>query len=1531
MTAVDAARPNPPPDRSDAGSGAPPLPFTETIRRWIGFVTFGLLVYVPILLTDPGKVEADTKTYLYLDPGRLLSEAMRMWDPEIGMGTVSHQTIGYLFPMGPFYWVLEQALGLPSWVAQRLWMATLLFAAGMGVWFLLKTIGMRGPGVVVGVFAYTFTPYVLQYSSRFSVILGPWAALGWMIAFAMLALRRGGWKYPALFAVTVQLVGSVNATALLFAGLGPLLFIPYSVWVLADSTWRRAWQVVWRTGLLTIVTSLWWISGLWAQGSYGLDILKYTETVETVSLTSYSNEIIRGLGYWFFYFKDLIGPWNDAVINMTQWRWLILVSYAVPALALLSGVIVGWRHRGFFVLLVLVGMIVAVGASPFDNPSILGSLFKDFAASSSAGLALRSTSRAVPLVALGMAGLLAAGVTAVADALARHRRGWLGLGIAAFVGALVLLNAPGIWNGGLYSRYLERDEAIPKYWTRALRTLDAQPHDTRVLSLPGSDFAAYRWGVTIDPIEPGLMDRPYVARELVPWGSPASAGFLEAFDRRIQAGQLEPDAIAPVARKMAVGDILLRMDLQTERYNLIRSSELWKLFSPIPPAGLEPAKTFGTKIPGKPAVSRIDEETIAIGRAGGDPPPVAVLRVKKPLAITRTTSADKPIVLAGDADGVMDASAVGLLDPNRILLFSGSYAKNPGGLAKQVARDATLVVTDTNRKRSHRWTGARDNSGHTEQVDEKPLKLDQRDARLELFPGSGTAQQTVAEQRGVKVVEASDYGLAGLAPQPGFRAVRAADGDPRTAWEVGGNLGDVEGQSIRIVADAPITTDHVNLLQPIRGPRGRWVDTATLSFDGGHPVKIRLGRQSRDPSAIGQTVKFPQQTFTTFELRIDSVHEKPLSQWKITAKPGDSVRWNASYVGFAEIRLRDDKPGSKDLKVDEYVRMPTDLLAAIGTASLDHPLVFTMTRDGRAGDPVTDSEFALQRVFSVPTARDFTVGGSARINPGAPDNVIDSVLGFPGADAGGYTVTTSDRLFGDVASRGSSAIDNDPKTAWTTPIGDILGQWVRVETPAPITFDHLDLQVVNDGVHSVPTELKITSDDGTTRNMKVPDVASEKKLGSTARVPVTFEPITGKVFTVSLEAVREVIENDYATQQPNVMPVGIAELGIPGVVRPPAPTNLAGECRSDLLTIDAVPVPIRVSGTTANATTKGPLTVARCNPDGGAVRLVAGTHQLRAAPGLQTGIDVDRLVLSSGAGGSAATISTIAAGEAGATNAGASGAPALKVVKQGPTSAKLEIPAGDKPYWLVLGQSNNAGWTAKADGKDLGTSKLVDGYANGWLIKPTGRPVTVNLDWTPQRVVNIAIGASLVGVLACIGILIAAAVRRRRTGTAHALGVSGASPVIESPFVARGATPGRVAIVATGLAAGIAAAVLIRPWCGLLVGGLVVLVLIQPRLRWLVSLFPVLAVLLLGIAVVANQSEHSWPTDINWPTHFWALRTLGWLAVVTLAADALIGLVRGAEPVGRHAPLEPPGPATDDDDAGSSPPGDADAVSAVTP
>ncbi|HZJ28313.1 MAG TPA: alpha-(1-_3)-arabinofuranosyltransferase family protein, partial [Acidimicrobiia bacterium] len=556
-----------------------------------GYLLLAALAYLPVLRSDPGRLAADTKTYLFLDPSRLLGRAWSMWDPNIGLGTVSHQTIGYLFPMGPFFW-LGEAVGLPDWVTQRLWLGSIIFAAGLGVLFLLRTLGQRGPGVVVATLVFILSPYVLDYSSRISVILLPWAALPWLLALTIRALRDGGWRYPVLIAIVVQVVGGVNATALLFAGLAPALWIPFSVWGLRETSGRRAFQVVWRTGLVTVLCSLWWMAGLWAQGGYGLDVLQFTETVRAVSRTSLAPEVLRGLGYWFFYGQDKLGPWTESSVAYTQRPLLILVGYSIPALAFLAAAVIRWRYRTYFVLLLAVGVAIAVGTYPYDAPSPAGSIFRHLANSSSAGLALRSTGRATPLVVLAVAVLLGMGINALATRFsdAATPRRWIPIGAAVGVGALAVANFPSLWTGTYYGSNLERDADVPQYWQDAIAALDGRPYDTRILELPGSDFASYVWGNTVDPITPGLTDRPYVARELIPWGSPASADLVNALDRRIQEGLFEPDALAPVARLLAAGDVVLRNDLQTDRYNLVKIRTLWRQFDP-PPDGLGEPET----------------------------------------------------------------------------------------------------------------------------------------------------------------------------------------------------------------------------------------------------------------------------------------------------------------------------------------------------------------------------------------------------------------------------------------------------------------------------------------------------------------------------------------------------------------------------------------------------------------------------------------------------------------------------------------------------------------------------------------------------------------------------------------------------------------------------------------------------------------------------------------------------------------------------------------------------------------------------
>ena len=95
------------------------------------------------------------------------------------------------------------------------------------------------------------------------------------------------------------------------------------------------------------------------------------------------------------------------------------------------------------------------------------------------------------------------------------------------------------------------------------------------------------------------------------------------------------------------------------------------------------------------------------------------------------------------------------------------------------------------------------------------------------------------------------------------------------------------------------------------------------------------------------------------------------------------------------------------------------------------------------------------------------------------------------------------------------------------------------------------------------------------------------------------------------------------------------------------------------------------------------------------------------------------------------------------------------MVSEGRVSYKLQVDGASAPFWLVLGQSQNDGWKATVKGRgSLGMPTLIDGYANGWYITPTGSgPIEITLTWTPQRVVWIAIGLSALALAVCLGLI----------------------------------------------------------------------------------------------------------------------------------------------------------------------------------
>jgi hypothetical protein len=577
--------------------------------------------------------------------------------------------------------------------------------------------------------------------------------------------------------------------------------------------------------------------------------------------------------------------------------------------------------------------------------------------------------------------------------------------------------------------------------------------------------------------------------------------------------------------------------------------------------------------------------------------------------------------------------------------------------------------------------------------------------------------------------------------------------------------------------------------------------------------------------------------------------------------------------------------------VHEIVRMPTDLVRGSHAASLGNPLLYEMTRLRTVLYPVvSEEEVSLVRAFRVPDERSFGLFGTARLSSAAPDHLIDEVLGSPDALAGGITVRASGHLRTSASARASSAIDGDTTTTWTSDTAiDTEGQWIEVELAEPTTFDRLDLQVVADGRHSVPTKLRLDVD-GVTREVDVPAVVDGAVRGVTAAASVSFEAVTGTSMRVSIVGVRAVETVDYDSGRTTALPVAVAELGIPGVQPVDAPRVIATPCRDDLVEIDGRPVSVRVTGDV-----DGELEIRQCEQGGspGAIELEPGRHVVRAVPGSTTGLDVDGLVLASDAGGSALA-DRVEVSELLAPTAPP--APRVEVIDDGRTRIEARVRDAQEPFWLVLGQSFNRGWHAEVGGRDLGEPQLIDGLANGWRVDPQQRSFRVTFTWAPQRWVWVGIAVSALTLLACLVLAL--------RGRSRAVESQGEEPVEGSAFDAAGVSPTRAVTVATTGATALVTAALVAPWVGVITGAAVFVVLVRGRLRWLLTLGAPLALAAVAGYVLVQQTRHSYEPGLSWPARFDDVHALGLLAVMLLAADVVVEQVRGRAARRANLPLE---------------------------
>jgi hypothetical protein len=220
---------------------------------------------------------------------------------------------------------------------------------------------------------------------------------------------------------------------------------------------------------------------------------------------------------------------------------------------------------------------------------------------------------------------------------------------------------------------------------------------------------------------------------------------------------------------------------------------------------------------------------------------------------------------------------------------------------------------------------------------------------------------------------------------------------------------------------------------------------------------------------------------------------------------------------------------------------------------------------------------------------------------------------------------------------------------------------------------------------------------------------------------------------------------------------------------------------------------------------------------------------------------------------------------------------------------RVHVTGATQPFWMVLGQSQSPGWQARiVRGANLHGSQLVDGYANGWfVVPPSSGAFDMTFEWTPQKQVWAALWISLLAALLCVAI-VAYTWWRRRGALATAMAPSAGDADVDLAFSFRSSRASRRVRITAPVIAGLLGALVVTPWVGVLVALATVAIMWTPRARAVVMLVPGALLALCALYIIVEQYRYRYPSVFEWPTTFPHARTLAWIAVLLLVADAVV-------------------------------------------
>ena len=1242
-------------------------------------------------IQDPGRIAADTKLDLAVDPAGFLGRALSLWEPLGFFGQLQNQAYGYLFPMGPFY-AFADAVAVPAWVAQRLWWSLLMCVAFLGVVRLSRYLGVDSPTArIFAGLAYALAPRMITEIGVLSAEVLPFAMAPWVIvplaAFGegRLGIRRAA----ALSGLAVLACGGVNAVAT-FAVL-PLA----AWWILTRFRGGTRWRLLGTWLVAVALATSWWLVPLLVLGRYSPPFLDWIESSSVTTLITSPDVVLRGASQWVAYVADGGGPVWPAGWQLVTSPVLILAT-ALVAAAGLSGLCL--RHTAFRPFLVggaLAGLVL-VGAGHVGAVPGLGA--EEVRALLDGALApLRNTHKFDVLLRLPLAIGIGWAAQALLAARGARRRP---LAVAAVVG-LAAAVALGAWPALTGSLTRDRSFAgIPGYWAEAAAWLADQEQGARALVLPGASFGVYSWGRTQDePLQP-LATSPWAVRDAVPLSSAGNIRWLDAIQERIDSGRGSPGLADSLARA-GVRYLVVRNDIDRRRADTPRSALIRQAL--VRSGGFTPVAGFGPVLP-----PYRTETTVVDAGLQDASVAVEVWRVDSPYAAPDPRVAIRDVdastlVASGAAEGLADLADAGVLGARAVVTV--------GDDDPVAGLDLPQAVTDSFRRTEVNVGRSRNNRSQTLTA-EDPFVQDRRVA--DYLPVDPSGRQAEAVFTG-GLVRASSSGSDADSLRARSSAAQpwaALDGDPRTAW-VSGDLEPGVGQWWEVDLEEPFEAPAVEVRFLVGDAAGTSPALVTVTTDAGETT---VGVRATDEP---QAIPLPPGPTRTLRITLAAVAaEGNSTEDSMTETTPDASNPGEGF-GIREVTL---PPG---VAVQRQVKAP----GAAGGG----PIVLTERKGARSGCAVVDAQIVcdaslaeqseeqtgVRRIVTVDRAGSYRVRIDVRPRPGSR---LDELL-RPLPDDAIVAEATSVQV-SDPAVRAQAAVDGSLETSWVAS---------PLERRPELTLSWQDPRRVS-GVQlitrpSLPTSrpLRVTA---TVNGVETTGVVTAQGI---LRLPAR----EAREITLRFDNLSTVRKLDPLTGAYAPMPVGITEVRVLGDREPtvgPRPTDDAiVPCGfgPSLVVDGTVASKTEVSATVGDVLTDALVRATPC--EGRVIRLEEGTHAIDALSTAEYAVErvvlepVDQPALPLSAG-------------------------SPDVLRWDATQREVSVVASPVTRLLETSENANAGWQATLDGTSL-TPVRVDGWRQAWLLPP-GAGGTVTMSFAPQAAYAAGLAGGLVGVLVLIALAV---------------------------------------------------------------------------------------------------------------------------------------------------------------------------------